>query len=56
VTEDQNLIESAKRGLAERHIKSFREAMLRLGYRQEEIVSLLAQETEKEDNDDSSGM
>jgi DNA-binding transcriptional regulator YhcF (GntR family) len=56
VTEDQALIESAKRSLAERHIQSFREAMLRLGYRQEELASLLTRETEKEDNDDSIGM
>jgi DNA-binding transcriptional regulator YhcF (GntR family) len=56
VTEDKERIESAKRGLAERHIKTFREAMFQLGYRQEELASLLAQETKEEDNNDSSGM
>ena len=42
------MIEQAKRGLAERHIKTFLEAMIRLGYRPEEIVSLLRQETGEE--------
>ena len=48
VTEDKTMIEQAKRGLAERHIKTFLEAMIRLGYRPEEIVSLLRQETGEE--------
>ena len=48
VTEDTAMIETAKRGLAERHIKTFLAAMLRLGFQQEEIVTLLRQETGEE--------
>nr|WP_326183913.1 GntR family transcriptional regulator [uncultured Oscillibacter sp.] len=48
VTEDEAMTETAKRGLAERHIKTFLTAMIRLGFRQEEIVSLLRQETGEE--------
>ena len=44
VTEDKTMIEQAKRGLAERHIKTFLAAMLRLGYQPEEIITLLRQE------------
>ena len=48
VTEDKTMIEKAKRGLAERHIKTFLAAMLRLGYQPEDIVTLLRQETSEE--------
>lgn len=48
VTEDINMIDTAKRGLAERHIKTFLDSMLQLGYRREDIVTLLRQEEEKE--------
>ncbi|WP_295583313.1 GntR family transcriptional regulator [uncultured Oscillibacter sp.] len=48
VTEDKAMIEAAKRDLAERHIHAFLAAMVRLGYRREEIVSLLRQETQEE--------
>ena len=48
VTEDQTMIEQVKRGLAERHIETFLKAMEQLGYRREEIVALLRQETGKE--------
>ena len=44
VTEDRAMIEAAKRSLAERHIKTFLEAMIRLGYQREEMRSLLRQE------------
>ena len=44
VTEDETMIERAKRELAERHIKAFLSAMLRLGFRQEEMTALLEQE------------
>ena len=44
VTEDRAMIEAAKRSLAERHIKTFLEAMIRLGYQREEMLSLLRQE------------
>lgn len=49
VTEDEIMIQAAKRGLAERHIKTFMEAMLRLGLRQDEIISLLRQEIRDEE-------
>lgn len=45
VTEDEELIRQAKRSLAEKHIKTFLAAMLRLGYQREEIIELLEQET-----------
>ena len=57
VTEDKAMIEATKLDLAERHIGSFMEAMIRLGYQKEEIVDLLRRETEKEGiTDGGSGM
>ena len=57
VTEDKEMIGKAKRGLAERHIKTFLAAMLRLGYQMDEIAALLRQETSEEGNaDGGSGM
>ena len=57
VTEDKTMIDKAKRGLAERHIKVFLAAMLRLGYQPEDIVTLLRQETgEGENTDGGSGV
>ena len=57
VTEDKAMIERVKLDLAESHIQSFLAAMLRLGYDEEEIVSLLRQETGKEETlDGGSGM
>ena len=47
VTEDQAMIASAKRSLAERHIQAFLEAMTHLGYGREEILTLLRQEETK---------
>ena len=47
VTEDETMIQQAKRGLAERHIKLFLAAMTRLGFRPEEI-DLLRQEAREE--------
>lgn len=44
VTEDQNMIASAKRSLAESHIQTFLRAMAHLGYDREEILALLRQE------------
>lgn len=44
VTEDQNMIASAKRSLAESHIQTFLRAMAHLGYDREEILTLLRQE------------
>ena len=56
VTEDQRMIEQAKRSLAERHIKTFLEAMDRLGFRREEVLTLLRQETGKETEHGTSGV
>ncbi len=58
VTEDKAMIEQAKRSLAERHIHSFLEAMIRLGFRREEVVDLLRQEIEGEEGtgDDGAGV
>ena len=50
VTEDRTMIETAKRGLAERRIQAFVAAMYQLGYQKEEILALLQQETMKEEN------
>lgn len=56
VTEDQMMIEQAKRSLAERHIRTFLEAMDRLGFRQDEVLTLLRQEAGKEDPHGNSGV
>ena len=48
VTEDETMIQPAKRGLAERHIKLFLAAMTRLGFRTEEMIDLLRQEAREE--------
>ena len=50
VTEDETMIQQAKRGLAERHIKNFVAAMVRLGFRREEMIALLRQETGEEND------
>ena len=49
VTEDNTMINQAKRSLAERHVKTFLEAMLRLGFQREEIISLITQELGEEE-------
>ena len=41
VTEDIQVIERAKKRFAEEQIRSFLEAMRKLGYQQEEIISML---------------
>ena len=57
VTEDRNMIDAAKRGLAEHHIQAFLAAMGQLGYQREEIIALLRQESGKEGiTDGGSGM
>ena len=56
VTEDQKMIEQAKRSLADRHIKTFLEAMDRLGFCREEVLALLRQETGKETEHDTFGV
>ena len=52
VTEDMRVIEHTKKQFAEEQIRSFLEAMGKLGYRREEIISLL-KEKEEEKNADS---
>ena len=52
VTEDRTMIEAAKRELAERHIRTFVAAMLRLGYERKEIAALLKQESAEEEKTD----
>ena len=49
VTEDESMINAAKRSLAEAQIRSFLAAMTRLGYRQEEILALMKQEASEEE-------
>ena len=57
VTEDQALIDEARRTLAEEHIQSFLTAMERLGFEREEALTLLRQEAKKEEqNHGSSGV
>ena len=51
VTEDQTMIDNAKRGLAEKHIVSFLTAMTRLGYGKEDILTLLRQKTESREGE-----
>ena len=51
VTEDMRVIEHTKKQFAEEQIRSFLEAMGRLGYRREEILSLLQEEREEEHGD-----
>ena len=48
VTEDETMIQQAKRSLAERHIKTFLAAMGRLGFQREEMIALLRQEPGEE--------
>lgn len=56
VTEDESMIQQAKRSLAERHIKTFLAAMGRLGFQREELITLLRQETGEENNHGGSDM
>ena len=51
VTEDMSVIERTKKQFAEERIRSFLEAMGKLGYRRDEILSLLAEEKEEEHGD-----
>ena len=49
VTEDNTMINTAKRSLAQRHVKTFLEAMLQLGFQKDEIISLITQELGEEE-------
>ena len=53
VTENMQVIERAKKKFAEEQIRSFLEAMKKLGYQWEEIFSLLKEKEEEEENGDS---
>ena len=53
VTENMQVIERAKKKFAEEQIRSFLEAMKKLGYQWEEILSLLKEKEEEEENGDS---
>ena len=50
VTEDEAVIDNAKKNLAEEQIKSFLEAMSKLGYGRDEIISLLEENGKEEKN------
>ena len=57
VTEDRTMIDSVKRGLAQRNIQAFWEAMTRLGYDRQEVLALMRQEVSEEgENNGSSGV
>ncbi len=49
VTEDEDVIETTKKALAEASIRSFMDSMQRIGYTREDIIRLL-ESSEKEDN------
>ena len=53
VTENMQVIEREKKKFAEEQIRSFLEAMKKLGYQWEEILSLLKEKEEEEENGDS---
>lgn len=52
VTEDNKVIDEAKRALAQANIRSFLDAMSRLGYMRDEIIDLLARAGEEKNNGD----
>ena len=54
VTEDNTMINTAKRSLAERHVKTFLEAMLQLGFQKDEIIDLISKELGEEEADHAS--
>ena len=54
VTEDNTMINTAKRSLAQRHVKTFLEAMLQLGFQKDEIISLIKQALGAEEADHAS--
>lgn len=54
VTEDNTMINQAKRSLAQRHVKTFLEAMLGLGFQREEIIDLITRELGEEESDHAS--
>ncbi len=53
VTEDMRVIEHAKKRFADEQIRGFLEAMGKLGYRREEILTLLKEKEEENENGDT---
>ena len=53
VTENMQVIERAKKKFAEEQIRSFLEAMKKLGYQWEEILALLKEKEDEEETGDS---
>ena len=51
MTEDESVIEAAKKALAEESIRSFMDSMRRIGYTREDIIRLL----ESGEREDSNG-
>ena len=54
VTEDREMIEDAKRALANRHISAFIRQMQALGYTRQEIVAMLEESERGEEHDANS--
>ena len=54
VTEDREMIEDAKRTLANRHISAFIRQMQALGYTRQEIVAMLEESERGEEHDANS--
>ena len=54
VTEDRDMIENAKRTLANRHISAFIRQMQALGYTRQEIVAMLEESERGEEHDANS--
>ena len=54
VTEDREMIENAKRTLANRHISAFIRQMQALGYTRQEIVAMLEESERGEEHDANS--
>ena len=50
VTEDQPVIDAAKKSFAGEQIRAFLSAMQKLGYRGEEIISLITESIKEENN------
>lgn len=47
VTEDLKMIEEVRKDMAEKHIRTFLDAILPLGFNKEEVLELLKQDLEK---------
>ena len=56
VTEDRDMIEGAKRDLAQTHIHAFLTAMTRLGYQRDEVLELVRREAREGEENGGSGV